>query len=119
MKDQLDISRHSGNAAHHAAAKDKAKGPLDAAACYALIGVCDVCGMVNAIDLDASEKSEREMQDVDRTVKRVTREEALEAWKGAGRCDHKSLVKSLRAQLSEHNETSAGTGATGPRLPGQ
>ena len=31
MKDQLDISRHSENAAHHAAAKDKAKGQLDAA----------------------------------------------------------------------------------------
>jgi hypothetical protein len=51
MKDQLDISRHSENAAHHAAAKDKAPGPLDAATCLACglpwdrhPGIAGMCG---------------------------------------------------------------------------
>jgi len=66
-------------------------------ACSALIRVCDVCGKVNAIDLDA----ERDMQEIDHTVKLVTREEAMEAWKDAGRCDHKELIESLRAQLAQ------------------
>ena len=72
-------------------------------ACSALIRVCDVCGKVNAIDLDASPEVERDMQELDHTVKRVTREEAMEAWKDAGRCDHKGLVESLRAQLAAQN----------------
>jgi hypothetical protein len=33
MTDQQDLSRHSENAAHQAAAKEKAERPLDAAAC--------------------------------------------------------------------------------------
>lgn len=73
------------------------------ASCSALIRVCDVCGKVNAIDLGASPEAERDMQEIDHTVKLVTREEAMEAWKDAGRCDHKGLVESLRAQLAAQN----------------
>jgi hypothetical protein len=72
-------------------------------ACSALIRVCDVCGKVNAIDLDSSPEAERDMQEIDHTVKLVTQEEAMEAWKDAGRCDHKGLVESLRAQLAAPN----------------
>jgi hypothetical protein len=74
----------------------------------ALIRVCDVCGKVNAIDLDASLESERDMQELDHTVKRLTREEAMKAWKDAGRCDHKGLIESLRDSA---NPKSAGTDA--------
>lgn len=66
---------------------------------YALIRVCDTCGKVNAIDLDASEAHENEMQEVGHTVKRMSKAEAKEAWKTAGRCDHEALIKELRETL--------------------
>ena len=82
---------------------------LPASAGSALIRVCDVCGKVNAIDLDASPEAERDMQELDHTVKRVTKEEAMEAWKNAGRCDHKALIESLRAQIAALNDLSSAT----------
>ena len=85
-------------------------------ACSALIRVCDVCGKVNAIDLDASPEAERDMQELDHTVKRLTREEAMEAWKDAGRCDHKSLIESLRAQLASQNAPAMPTASDGRPL---
>jgi hypothetical protein len=42
MTDQQDISRHSENAAHQAAAKEKAERPLDAAACFGSATVRDL-----------------------------------------------------------------------------
>ena len=71
---------------------------------YALVRRCNVCGKVNAVDLDASPEAERDMHEPDHSVERLTREEAIEAWKGAGRCDHKALIESLRAQLAAHNK---------------
>ena len=70
---------------------------------YALLGRCDTCGNITAIDLDGSPKHEREMQMKGRTVERVTREEARAAAPTMKRCDHKALVAELRAKLSQHN----------------
>lgn len=70
---------------------------------YALLGRCDTCGNITAIDLDGSPKHEREMQMMGRTVERVTREEARAAAPTMRRCDHKALVAELRAKLSQHN----------------
>lgn len=63
---------------------------------YALIGCCDICGKVTAVDLDGTPEHEREMQMEDRTVIRVTKNEAKEAWNTAGCCDHKAFIKQLR-----------------------
>lgn len=70
---------------------------------YALVRRCDVCGKVNAIDLDGSTENEQAMQEVDHTVTRMSRAEAQEAWEGAGRCDHKAIIADLRAQLAAQN----------------
>jgi len=50
------------------------------------------------VDLDGTPKHEREMQMSGRTVLRVTKAEAQEAWKTARRCDHKALIAELRAK---------------------
>ena len=71
---------------------------------YALIGRCDTCGNITAVDLDGTPKHEREMQMPGRTVLRVTKAEAEAAWKTARRCDHNALVAELRAKLSQHNQ---------------
>ena len=70
---------------------------------YALVRRCNVCGNVNAVDLDASPEAELDMHELDHSVERLTREETIEARKGAGRCDLKALIESLRAQLAAHN----------------
>lgn len=69
----------------------------------ALIRRCDLCGNVNAIDLDWSEQHEREMQLEDHTVMRVTEAEALELWKFAKRCDHKAYIKKLESLVALQN----------------
>ena len=68
----------------------------------ALIGQCDVCGNVTAIDLVAAPENERAMQYPDRTVIRMPKEEAWALWEArAKRCDHKALIASLRDALNE------------------
>ena len=76
---------------------------LSVIAGYALVGRCDTCGNINAVDLDGTPEHEREMQAEGRTVERVTEEEACRLWPMAKRCDHKALVAELRAKLSQHN----------------
>ena len=66
----------------------------------ALIGRCDICGTVNAIDLDWSPENECRMQDKDRTVTRHTEADAMALWRTAKRCDHKALIAELRAKLT-------------------
>lgn len=67
----------------------------------ALIGECDTCGNITAIDLDDTTEHEKEMQHAGRTVKRVTKEEALALWRKCGeRCDHKKLIAELRARVA-------------------
>ena len=73
------------------------------AASDALVGLCDICGNVTAIDLVATPENERAMQYPDRTVLRMPKEEAWALWEAhARRCDHKALIASLRAALSGH-----------------
>lgn len=67
---------------------------------FALIRRCDVCGNINAIDLDGSIVNEAEMRMADHTVTRVSEVEAMEASKLAVRCDHKKLVEQLRAEIA-------------------
>lgn len=69
----------------------------------AIVRRCDVCGKINAIDLDWSEEHERDLQLPDHSVLRVHESEALELWKRAGRCDHKKLIEQLQAQLASPN----------------
>lgn len=83
--------------------KQISNSPLDAATCSALVRRCDICGIVNAIDLDATPSRWKELQLPDHTVTKVTESEAMELWKDAGRCDHKKLVADLRAKLSSQN----------------
>lgn len=59
----------------------------------AIVRRCDTCGIINAIDLVWSEEHERDLQLSDHVVLRVHESEALELWKGAGRCNHNQLIK--------------------------
>ena len=68
--------------------------------CSALVRRCDVCGIINAIDLDATPARWKDLQLPDHTVTKVTEAEAMELWKDAGRCDHKKLVADLLAKLN-------------------
>ena len=64
----------------------------------ALIGECDTCENITAIDLDDTPEHWKEMQRPGRTVKRLPKDEALVLWQERGkRCDHKSLIAELHA----------------------
>lgn len=65
----------------------------------ALIRTCDICGKVNAISSDTSEKSKKDLEVHDHTIKVVSLEEANLAWQSAGRCDHDKLIKELRDEI--------------------
>lgn len=70
-------------------------------AANALIGQCDICGNITAIDLDATRENAKAMQHQDRTVRVATKEEALALWRtNRRRCNHKALIASLRAAAS-------------------
>ena len=74
---------------------------LGAATGSALIGECDTCGNITAIDLDDTPEHWTEMQYPGRTVKRLPKEEALSLWRERGkRCDHKALIEELRARVA-------------------
>jgi hypothetical protein len=71
---------------------------------YSLIRTCDICGIVNAVDLDGTPERWKELQKPDHTVTKHTEAEARKLWsERAGRCDHKSLIAHLRAQVDNHN----------------
>lgn len=65
----------------------------------AFIRTCDICGKVNAISSNTSEKSKNDLEIIDHTIKLVTLEEANLAWQGAGKCDHDKLIKELRQEI--------------------
>jgi len=69
-----------------------------------LVRRCDVCGIINACDLDATPARWKELQLPDHTVMEVTEAEAMELWKNAGRCDHKKYIEELRAQIHTQND---------------
>ena len=69
----------------------------------ALVRRCDVCGMINACDLEATPARWMELQLPDHTVTKVTEAEALELWKNAGRCDHKKYIEDLRAKINNQS----------------
>jgi len=85
----------------------KPTSPLVAVApattCSALVRRCDVCGIINACDLDATPARWKELQLPDHTVMKVTEAEAMELWKNAGRCDHKKYIEELRAKIHTQN----------------
>lgn len=56
----------------------------------ALIRQCDGCKKTTAIDMDVTTDNKREMELIGQTVREVPRDEALELWKKAGRCECKS-----------------------------
>jgi len=76
---------------------------LDETTCSALVRRCDVCGIINACDLDATPARWKELQLPDHTVMKVTEAEAMELWKNAGRCDHKKYIEELRAKIHAQN----------------
>ena len=69
----------------------------------ALVRRCDICGIINACDLDATPEGWKDLLLPDHTVLQVTEEEALELWKTAGQCDHKNMIEELRAQIHALN----------------
>ena len=74
----------------------------------ALVGLCDICGNLTAIDLDATPENERAMQYPDRTVIRMPKDVAWALWEAhAKRCDHKALIASLRAALNDYAKEAA------------
>lgn len=84
--------------------KLEGKTPVAAATtCFALVRRCDVCGIINAIDLDATPARWKELQLPEHTVMKVTEAEAMELWKNAGQCDHKKYIEELRAQIHAKN----------------
>jgi hypothetical protein len=84
--------------AAHAEMKSRRKQRI--ASPYALVRRCDVCGIVNAVDLNGNLENEMSLQMEDHVVKRMSREDALQEWKHAGRCNHKALIADLRQQLN-------------------
>jgi len=82
-----------------------------AATCSALVRRCDVCGIINACDIDATPARWKELQLPDHTVMRVTEAEAMELWKNAGRCDHKKYIEELRAKIHTQNARAMPPGA--------
>jgi hypothetical protein len=55
----------------------------------ALVGECNTCGNITAIDLVDTAEHWEEMQRPGRTVKRLPKDEALALWQERGRrCDH-------------------------------
>jgi hypothetical protein len=68
---------------------------------YALIGSCDICGNITAIDLTWSLQHEKEMQSKDRTVTKVSKEEARAQAKNLAECNHKETIKNLRVELEK------------------
>lgn len=78
--------------------------PLPPANGSTLIGECDICGNITAIDLDDTPEHWKEMQHPGRTVKRLPKDEALALWRERGkRCDHKALIAELRARVAPNN----------------
>ena len=59
---------------------------LRAASGSAFVRQCDICGKCTAIDLDPTPKRWREMCLYGQTIRTVTKDEAMELWKTAGRC---------------------------------
>ena len=87
----------------------QAGGEFASATGSALIGECDTCGNITAIDLNDTPEHWKEMQYPGRTVKRMPKDEALALWRERGkRCGHKALIAELRARVAP-NEPSAGT----------
>ena len=84
-----------------------------ATTCSALVRRCDVCGIINACDLDATPARWKELQLPDHTVMKVTEAEAMELWKNAGRCDHKKYIEELRAKIHTQNAQCPSTGEKG------
>ena len=81
--------------------------PFAPATGSALIGECDTCGNITAIDLDDTPEHWREMQHPGRTVKRLPKDEALVLWRERGRrCDHKALIAELRARVAPNDKIS-------------
>ena len=79
--------------------------PLPPATGSALVGECDTCGNITAIDLDDTPEHWNEMQYPGRTVKRLPKDEALALWRERGkRCDHKALIAELRARLAPNSD---------------
>jgi hypothetical protein len=52
----------------------------------ALIGQCDGCGMVTAIDMVPTPENFKVMRHPGRTIRTVSKAVALEMWKRAGKC---------------------------------
>lgn len=72
--------------------------------CSALIRRCDICGTINAVDLDATPERWKDLQLPDHTVLHVTESEAVKLWNEHGaKCDHKKIIADLRAKLSSQN----------------
>ena len=63
---------------------------------YALIGTCEICGTVNAIDLDGTEQRQKDMQSPNRTVTRVTHDTARTLAEDMRPCAHAEDIASLR-----------------------
>lgn len=79
-------------------------GGLNGATCSALVRRCNVCNVINAVDLDATPERWAEMQRKDHTVWNVDEETAIKLWNDeGGKCDHAKLIAELRAKLSPQN----------------
>lgn len=72
--------------------------------CSALVRRCNVCNVINAVDLDATPERWAEMQRKDHTVWHVDEATAIKLWNDeGGKCDHAKLIAELRAKLSPQN----------------
>lgn len=66
---------------------------------FALIGACNICGTINAIDLIYSPENEKAMRAPDRKVSKVSRTAARCMSRDLSDCNHKKLIAELRAQI--------------------
>jgi hypothetical protein len=62
----------------------------------ALLGICDTCGGITAIDMDGTPENAREMAMPGRTVRWVSKIEARLRAPEMKRCDHKKLIEDPR-----------------------
>jgi hypothetical protein len=71
----------------------------------ALVRRCNICGVINAVDLDATSERWAEMQREDHTVWHVDEQTAIQLWNDeGGKCNHKKLIAELRSKLEASNQ---------------
>lgn len=67
---------------------------------WALIGTCEICGTINAIDLIYSPENEKAMRAPDRKISKVSRAAARCMSGDLSDCNHRKIIAELRSEIN-------------------